>query len=180
MIYRLKTNIRYIIISFIFLIVLYRKTAGYPLWMEISFNLTITMREVVSINSIYYTIISNGFFSPSFFPTPLPIKAALYKQMVETLKTTLYAVYFMMTHYTNCYLMSRWNKNQTEISDRLSVGVQKWPNDISKEKGCIFQLCASSIHVPHSRAAEMGEGNLLWAPHLLGLQFAKSKESVRH
>ena len=67
MIYRLKTNIRYIIISFIFLIVLYRKTAGYPLGMEISFNLTITMREVVSINGIYYTIISNGFFSPFFF-----------------------------------------------------------------------------------------------------------------
>ena len=125
MIYRLKTNIRYIIISFIFLIVLYRKTAGYPLSREISFNLTITMREVVSINSIYYTIISNCFFSPSFFPIPLPIKAALYKQMVETLKTTLYAVYFMMTHYANCYVISRRNKNQTEISDKLSVGVHK-------------------------------------------------------
>ena len=45
--------------------------------------------------------------------------------MVETLKTTLYAVYFMITHYANCYVMSRQNKNQTEISDRLSVGVQK-------------------------------------------------------
>ena len=82
------------------------------------------MREVVSINSIYYTIISNVFFSPSFFPIPLPIKAALYQQMVETLKTT-YAVYFMMTHYANCYVISRRDKNQTEISDRLSVGVQK-------------------------------------------------------
>ena len=45
--------------------------------------------------------------------------------MVETLKTTLYAVYFMMAHYANCYVISRLNKNQTEISDRLSVGVQK-------------------------------------------------------
>ena len=105
MIYRLKTNIRYIIISFIFLIVLYRKTTGYPLSRESSFNLTITMREVVSINSIYYTIISNGFFLS--FPIQLPIKATLYKQMVETLKTTLYAVYFMMTHYANCYVISR-------------------------------------------------------------------------
>ena len=85
------------------------------------------MREVVSINSIYYTIISNGFFkrSPYFFQSHYPIKAALYKQMVETLKATLYAVYFMMTHYANCYVISRLNKNQTEISDRLSVGVQK-------------------------------------------------------
>ena len=81
------------------------------------------MREVVSINSIYYTIISNGFFLS--FPIQLPIKAALYKQMVETLKTTLYAVYFMMTHYANCYVISRRNKNQTEIPDRLNVGEQK-------------------------------------------------------
>ena len=64
-----------------------------------------------------------GFFLS--FPIQLPIKATLYKQMVETLKTTLYAVYFMMTHYANCSVISRQNKNQTEISDRLSVGQQK-------------------------------------------------------
>ena len=85
------------------------------------------MREVVSINSIYiiYNYFKRFFFS-LFFPIPLPIKAALYKQMVETLKTTLYAVYFMMTHYANCYVIIYIKyKNQTEISDRLSVGVQK-------------------------------------------------------
>ena len=46
-----------------------------------------------------------GFFLS--FPIQLPIKAALYKKMVETLKTTLYAVYFMMTHYANCYVIIR-------------------------------------------------------------------------
>ena len=68
------------------------------------------MREVVSITSIYYTIISNVFLFSLFFPIPLPIKAALYKQIVETLKTTLYGVYFMMTHYANCYVISKRNR----------------------------------------------------------------------
>ena len=147
--------------------------------MEISFNLTITMREVVSINSIYYTIISNGFFSPSFFPIPLPIKAALCKQMVETLKTTLYAVYFMiMTHYANCYVMSRQNKNQTEISEVLECKNDQMT--FQKKKAAFFNCVHEAYMCLIAGLPRWWRGNLPWVPNLPGLQFAKSKESVRH
>ena len=101
--------------------------------------------------------------------------------MVETLKTTLYAVYFIMTH-ANCYVISRLNKNQTEISDRLSV-VLECKNDqmtFQKKKAAFFKCVHEAYICLIAGLPRWGRGNLTWAPNLLGLQFAKSKESVRH
>ena len=100
--------------------------------------------------------------------------------MVETLKTTLYAVYFMMTHHANCSVISRRNKNQTEISDRLSVGVQNDQMTFQKKKAAFFQCVHEACMCLIAGLPRWWRGNLPWAPNLQGLQFAKSKESVRN
>ena len=98
--------------------------------------------------------------------------------MVETLKTKLYAVYFMMTHYANCYVMSRQNKNQTEISEVL---VCKNDQMTFQKKKAAFFICVHEAYMYLiAGLPRWGRGNLPWAPNLLGLHFAKSKKSVRH
>ena len=98
-----------------------------------------------------------GFFLS--FPTQLPIKAALYKQMVETLKTTLYAVYFMMTHYANCYVISRWKKNQIEISDRLSVEDKNDQMTFQKKKAAFFNCVHEAYMCLIAGLPRWGRGN---------------------
>ena len=77
--------------------------------------------------------------------------------MVGTLKTTLYAVYFMLTHYANCY---GENKNQTEISDRLSVGVQNDQMTFQKKKAAFFKCVHEAYICLIAWLLRWGRGNL--------------------
>ena len=98
--------------------------------------------------------------------------------MVETLKTTLYAIYFMMTHYANCYVMSRQNKNQTQISEVLECKNDQMT--FQKKKAAFFN-CVHEAYMSliHSRAAEMGEGQLALSPKLTRPAICKIKEECK-
>ena len=84
----------------------------------------------------------------------------------------------MMTHYANCHVMSRQNKNQTEISEVLECKNDQMT--FQKKKAAFFNCVHEAYMFLIAGLPRWERGNLPWAPNLLGLQFAKSKESVRH
>ena len=86
-------------------LVVVTEKSGLPLRRKIPFYLTITTggggEGGVSMNNIYYTIFSKVPFL-SLCPIPHPMRTALFKQIVETLRKIQLQVFVTDLHTTHC------------------------------------------------------------------------------